>query len=133
MKSQEKDKIYITIPDMERLRLLLQAETACGGANSQNLRSLEDELDRAEVVEIDDIPTDLVRMRSWVRLRDLETEEEMFFQLVYPPNADLDSAKISILAPIGTAVLGYRAGDVVEWQVPRGRKRFRIEEVVLVQ
>jgi regulator of nucleoside diphosphate kinase len=133
MKTLQKQMIYIPIPDMERLRRLLEDTADHRATVDRNLRSLEDELDRAELVDADYVPKNLVRMNSWIRLQDLDTEEEMFFQLVYPPHADISAAKISVLAPIGTAILGYRAGDVVEWQVPRGVKRLRIDEVVDVQ
>ena len=69
-------------------------------------------------------------MNSTVRLRDLETGEEETYTLVYPDEADIGENKLSVLAPVGTALLGYRAGDVVEWPVPAGVRRFRIEEVV---
>ena len=76
------------------------------------------------------LPPDVVTMGSTVRLRDLETGEEETYTLVYPDEADIEANRLSVLAPVGTALLGYRAGDVVEWPVPAGVRRFRIEEVV---
>jgi regulator of nucleoside diphosphate kinase len=69
-------------------------------------------------------------MNSSFRLRDLETGEEVVYTLVFPAKADSSSGKISVLAPIGTAVLGYRVGDVVEWQVPAGMKKFKVEAIL---
>jgi hypothetical protein len=69
-------------------------------------------------------------MNATVRLRDLKTGAEETYTLVYPDEADIEANRLSILAPIGTALLGYRAGDVVEWPVPAGITRFRIEEVL---
>ena len=77
-----------------------------------------------------EIPPDVVTMGSTVRLTDLQTGEEETYTLVYPNDADIDENKLSVLAPIGTALLGYRAGDVVEWPVPAGVRRFRVEEVL---
>ena len=75
------------------------------------------------------MPEDVVTMNSTVRVRDLETGEVDTYTLVYPHEADIEENKLSVLAPVGTALLGYRAGDVVEWPVPAGITRFRVEEV----
>jgi regulator of nucleoside diphosphate kinase len=69
-------------------------------------------------------------MNSTFRLRDLDTGADVVYTLVFPGEADSTNGKISMLAPIGTAVLGYRVGDVVEWEVPAGlRERLRVEEI----
>ena len=69
-------------------------------------------------------------MRSTVRLSDLSTAEEMVYWLAFPTEANFDEGKISILAPVGTAMLGYRRGDVIEWEVPSGVRRLKVEEVL---
>ena len=69
-------------------------------------------------------------MNSKVVLRDVDTSAEMTYSLVFPKNADVDAGAISILAPVGTAILGYREGDVIEWPVPSGMRRIRIEEIL---
>jgi regulator of nucleoside diphosphate kinase len=69
-------------------------------------------------------------MNSRVRLKDLETNEEKVYTLVFPSEANLEQQKISILAPIGTAILGYRVGDTVEWRVPGGIRKLRLEEIL---
>jgi regulator of nucleoside diphosphate kinase len=69
-------------------------------------------------------------MHSVVRLRDLDSDETLACALVYPSDADDTRDRISVLAPIGTAILGYRVGDVIEWPVPAGLRRLRVEEVV---
>ena len=69
-------------------------------------------------------------MNSTVRVRDLDTEEESVYTLAYPHQADATRGRISVLAPIGTALLGYREGDIVEWQVPARLKRLQIVEVI---
>lgn len=94
------------------------------------LEELEDELRRAKVVDPANIPRDLVTMNSRIRVRDLASGGEMTYQLVFPGDADIERNKISILAPIGTALLGYRVGDIVEWEAPAGLKRMRIEEIL---
>lgn len=123
--------IYITKPDYERLTKLIEiAREREGDTNRKYLDRLEEELERAEVVQQKDIPADVITMRSTVRLKDLDTSEEMTYQLMFPTEANFDEGKISVLAPIGTAMIGYRRGDVIEWEVPSGVRRLRVEEVL---
>ncbi len=77
-----------------------------------------------------DIPANVVTMNSRVVLHDLGSGEEKTYTLVFPRNANVDTGAISVLAPVGTAILGYAAGDEIEWRVPSGTRRFRIEEVL---
>ena len=90
----------------------------------------EEELDRARIVSAGSVPADVVTMNSRVRMTDLDTGKEMTYTLVFPREADFSQGKISVLAPIGTAILGYRAGDVIEWRVPGGRRKLRVEEIL---
>jgi regulator of nucleoside diphosphate kinase len=69
-------------------------------------------------------------MRSRVRLSDLNTGQEVVYTLVFPSEANFDDGKISVLAPIGTAMLGYREGSIIEWQVPSGLRRLKVEEIL---
>lgn len=91
---------------------------------------MTEELERAEVVLSKDVPPDVVTMNSKVILRDLNTSEEMTYVLVFPKDANINVGAISVLAPIGTAILGYAKGDVVEWLVPSGIRRIRIKKVL---
>ena len=123
--------IYITKPDHERLTKLIEiARERESDANREYLDRLEEELDRAEVVQQKNIPADVITMRSTVRLKDLATGEGMIYRLVFPTEANYDEGQISVLAPIGTAMLGYRRGDVIEWEVPSGVRRLSVEEVL---
>ena len=126
----ESRDIYITKYDLTRLRELLQVGISFAERDRASLESLQSELDRAHIVEPTAVPHDIVTMNSHVRLKDLKTNEETMYTLVFPSEANLEQQKISILAPIGTAILGYRAGDAVEWPVPGGIRKFRIEEIL---
>ena len=120
--------IYITGYDRERLeRLLEQPEDEELVGYLEDLRT---ELDRAVVIESEKIPPDVITMNSSVSLVDVDTAEEEVFTLVFPKDADADSGRISVMAPLGTAMLGYRVGDVFEWDVPMGRKRWRVATVI---
>lgn len=136
MRKQVKDKvraergIFIAEEDRARLDALIRRALGRHADWSAYLAALAGELRRARVVPRAQMPEDVVTMNSSVRVRDLETGEEDTFTLVYPHEADIETNKLSVLAPVGTALLGYRTGDVVEWPVPAGVARFRVEEVV---
>jgi regulator of nucleoside diphosphate kinase len=123
-------KIHISDSDNKRLRDLLAEAKYSEYRGSEYLDDLEQELDRAMIVDPKKVPPDLVTMNSQVRLEDLETGEEMVYTLVYPEDADYTHNKISILAPIGTAMLGYRVGDIFEWKVPEGLSKMKIKEIL---
>lgn len=122
--------IYITKFDIDRLTKIIEAYTPENDFDQENLDMLMHDLDRATIVESKDIPRDVVTMNSKLYLRDTDSGEEMMFTLVFPADADVSQKKISILAPVGSAVLGYRAGDIIEWKVPARKKRLKIETVI---
>ncbi|MGH8470236.1 MAG: nucleoside diphosphate kinase regulator [Gammaproteobacteria bacterium] len=122
--------IYITKFDLARLQELLQVGISFKERDRDYLESLQNELDRAHIVDSTAIPHNVVTMNSRVRLKDMETDEEKIYTLVFPSDADIERYRISILAPIGTAILGYRAGDTVDWLVPAGKRKVRIQEIL---
>ena len=122
--------IYVTDFDMERIRKLLEGTKKWSQRDREYLEKLEEELDRAIVVSSKDVPGDVVTMNAQVRVRDLDSGVEKVFRLVFPADADYEQGKVSILAPIGTALIGYRAGDTVEWKVPAGVRRLKITAVL---
>ncbi len=124
-------QIYITEFDMNRLRGLIKfARERWDKSALQYLKELEQELDRANITKPEEIPTDVITMNSSFRLRDLDSGEEFVYTLVFPARADSARGKISILAPLGTALLGYRVGDTVEWEAPAGRKSLKVKKIV---
>ncbi len=123
-------KIYITDFDMKRLRQLLEGTKAWSDKDRQYMEVLEEELDRAVVVSSMKVPPDVVTMNSKLQVKDLDAGKYLNFQLVFPRDADFEQGKVSILAPIGTALLGYRTGDTIDWVVPSGIRRLKIENVV---
>ena len=129
-RSKKATSIYITELDYARLSGLIDRTRERNGADREYLNKLETELDRAEVVDSKDIPADVVTMRSKVRLKDLVSGESNTYSLVFPIEADFAEGKISVLAPIGTAILGYRRGDTIEWPVPSGLRKLRIEQIL---
>lgn len=124
-----RDRIYITNADCDRLRRLIAGRRGANPADFEYLNMLEQELDRAEVVDPEAIPRDVVTMNSEVRLRDLDSGTTRRYRLVFPSQFRSDES-VSVLAPIGTAMLGYRVGDIIEWRVPKGTRRLKVLEVV---
>jgi regulator of nucleoside diphosphate kinase len=82
------------------------------------------------VVPSAQVPAEVITMNSTACLEDLENGEGMTYTLVFPNEADIDQHKISVLAPIGTALLGYRVGDTVEWPVPGGISRLQVKQIL---
>ena len=128
--SEKTANIYITEPDYNRLSALIEKTREGNGVDLQYLNKLETELDRAEIVGAKDIPANVITMRSTVRLKDLVSGEENTYSLVFPTEADFSQGKISVLAPIGTAILGYKSGDTIEWTVPSGLRRLKVDQII---
>ncbi|MDX9872368.1 MAG: nucleoside diphosphate kinase regulator [Clostridia bacterium] len=124
-------KIDITVKDRERILKVIAEEREFGtGRNKEALKELEQELNRANIVSSEKIPSGSITMNSKVLLKDLDLGEETIYTLVYPEEADLAENKISILAPIGTAILGFREGDVIDWKVPAGIVKLSVEKIL---
>ncbi|MCJ8502463.1 nucleoside diphosphate kinase regulator [Desulfatitalea alkaliphila] len=121
--------IYITQFDKARLEELIAVAEEFGGGRD-DLEALADELDQAEIVTSKEIGPDVVTMNAKVVLRDLDSDTTRTLTLVFPRDADAGAGAISVLAPIGTAILGYAKGDEVKWRVPGGVRRIRIEEIL---
>ena len=126
----EERKIFMTTRDAERLRQLGRDTGTHSDHERIYLKLLTEELLKAEIVEPQKIPRDVVTMNSLVKFRDMETREVYMYSIVYPANSDFEKGRISVLAPIGMALLGYRVGDVVEWPVPAGMRRLKVEEIL---
>jgi regulator of nucleoside diphosphate kinase len=122
--------IFLTTKDVEKLRDLIRDTYHTEYRGSDYLKKLAEEIEKAAVVQPDQIPADVITRNSTARLVDRETNEEMVYTLVFPEDADTSQGKISILAPIGTAMLGYKAGDTYEWDTPGGKRIIRVKEIL---
>ena len=127
MKERE---IHITNFDLQRLKELLKVAKEFKYQDRNDLKKLENELVRAMIVDSRDVPPNVVTMNCKVELLDLDKNKKMTYTLVFPSEADIRQGKISILAPIGTAILGFRVGDTVIWQVPAGQRRIKIQRIL---
>ncbi len=88
------------------------------------------ELNSAEILEPEKIPSNVVTMNSIVKISFLNSNKQIQFQIVYPRQANVREQKISIFSPIATALIGYKVGDEVEWIVPAGLTKIRIDEII---
>jgi regulator of nucleoside diphosphate kinase len=122
--------IFITEEDHEKLMQLIEGARQHRRRDLAHIEQLDAELERAHLVASDEIPPDVVTMNSQVVLRDLDTGGEMVLTLVFPRDANVDQQRVSVLAPLGTAILGYRSGDIIEWQMPGGTRRLEVERVL---
>jgi regulator of nucleoside diphosphate kinase len=122
--------IHITSQDKERLEDLLAEVAVSHPRKRGDLNALLEELKRAVIVDPREIPSDLITMNSRADLLDLESGETLTFTLVFPADANVEEGKISVLAPIGAAMLGYRVEDEFKWNVPAGVRRMRVTRVV---
>ena len=123
-----KQSIVITTADARVLRSLVN-NRASARHDSEHLHELALELERALVLDPDEIPYKVVTLNKTIRVQDLGTGARHHLTLVPPADANVSARRISVLAPLGTALLGYREGDEVEWLMPGGLRRLRIEHV----
>ena len=120
--------IVISRTDAARLRDLI-ASRARMGRDQDHLHELAAELEQARIADPDEVPADVITINTRVRVLDLNSGERRELTLVLPGQSDASAGQISVLAPLGTALLGYRAGDEIEWLMPGGLRRMRVESV----
>lgn len=123
---ETKPKIVLSSQDLERLETLLYA---LGNSLSPDRAALLAELGRADVLEPQEIPPTVVTMNSTVRFT-VEGSEQFCLTLVYPKDVDGQADRISVLAPVGSALLGLSVGDSISWPMPGGVVQVKIEEIV---
>jgi regulator of nucleoside diphosphate kinase len=121
--------ILITSSDMSRLRCLLESAWNLFRHNRPYLEVLQQDLEAAKAVESDHIPRDVVMLNSRVHIRDLDTGKQMVCTVVFPKDSNASEDRLSVLAPVGTAVLGRRVGDIFECKVPAGVRRLKLEAI----
>jgi len=121
--------ICITQTDLERLTDAIRRHRNRAGSG-QHLAKLQNELDRALVYAPSSIPAEVITMRSTFELMDLETGQTEVHTLVFPGETDTAPENLSVLAPVGTAALGYRVGDEFECPVPAGVRHLKVTRVL---
>lgn len=124
-----KDQLILQKDDYEIIMFHLKGGIGRNTFNRQNAEELEAELKKAKLVPKEELPEDVVRLNSKVIIREEKEKKVMEVMLVTPEKADIKQRKISIMSPIGTALIGFRKGNRVKWNVPSGNKTFMIMDV----
>jgi regulator of nucleoside diphosphate kinase len=128
-KMNNEDNIIVTARDYAELSSVITFSGKVSHRAKWELRLLENELKRAQIVPPEEVPADVITMNTRAEFLDLESGERMEFTLVLPADADINDGKISVLAPLGTAMLGYRVGDTFQWHIPHGIRRLKVIKV----
>jgi regulator of nucleoside diphosphate kinase len=126
--AMRRHRMMLLESDAARLRAVLDdAKTA---ARRDCVETLEETIEAAEIVQSSVLPPNVVRMNSEVYVTDLESGEDSVYTLVFPQHADMERHYVSVLAPIGAALLGSRVGQVITPITPAGRRRLRVGAIV---
>jgi regulator of nucleoside diphosphate kinase len=126
MPIKKETSLIVSKSDYQQLLKLIEQE------DTPAAEALDIELSRAELVEENKLPADAVSMGSVVTFTDLDSQEEKTISLVYPHEADVTTMKISILSPVGSALIGLRIGGNIDWPVPQGKVR-RLKVIAVQQ
>ncbi|MEO6914855.1 MAG: GreA/GreB family elongation factor [Chitinophagaceae bacterium] len=122
-------RLLITKEDYKLVTSFLRGLLGKTLSDRKNVDDLQAELNKARIIDEEDFPLDVIRLNSRVTMKADNKEDIMELMLVTPDKANIKEKKISVLAPIGTALLGFRQGQQVKWQVPAGERTFTILEV----
>ncbi len=125
-----KDELLLLNEDVKLLHTYIKGGSQLTSFDKKNADRLKAELNRGTVLQKEDFPADVIRLNSLVKIQDKATGQLLELTLVLPEKAAISDGRVSIMAPIGTALLGYRKGQSVKWEVPAGEKHFRIMEVI---
>ena len=123
-------KLVISKLDSQRLRDRILNIRGKTGKLSSELELLLGELDKAKILEPTVMPDNVITMKSKVKVKFSNNDKSIDFQIVYPEEADIAKKKISIFAPVATALLGYKKGDKIKWKVPAGEVTITVEEIL---
>lgn len=123
-------KIILNRLDYARIKKSINVAREYKSITEKEAEELLNELNSAKIVDPEDVPSNVVTMNSIVKISFLNNDKQVQFQIVYPHEANLKNNKISIFSPIATALIGYQTGDEIEWIVPAGLTRIRIDEII---
>lgn len=122
-------KMLVTAHDARRLTELIVRSEGSHGPDRDHIEALAEKLEHAVVVPPEAVPPDVVTIHSQVRIHHLDSDTVATHTLAYPGRREAADA-VSVLAPLGNAMLGVREGDEVEWRAPGGERRFKVLEVI---
>ena len=124
------NRIILTKTDYSRIHKCIDIAKRHHTIGINEAENLLNELHSASIVEPQKVPCDVVTMNSIVRISFLNSNKSLQFQIVYPDSANIKENKISIFSPVATALIGYKVSDEIEWIVPLGLTKIRVDEIV---
>jgi regulator of nucleoside diphosphate kinase len=122
-------RLMLTKEDYEIIMSYIKRRLPIISFNRRDAEDLETELKRAKLVDKNELPADIVRLNSIVTIKEEKENKVMELTVVTPEKANIKQRFISIMSPIGTALIGFRKGQKVRWKVPAGKKTFTIMDV----
>ena len=126
---RSKSSLVLRKDDYDIIQSLLRNTYQKHSFDRKNIEELQLDLKKAKLVSPEKFPVDAVRLNSRVKIKEDTNDKIMVFVVVTPEKANIKERKISVMAPIGAALIGFRQGQQVKWQVPSGKKTFTIMEV----
>jgi regulator of nucleoside diphosphate kinase len=126
-KPMKTPSIMVTQENHARLSDLLSVHSRPATQDHEHLSQFRREIERALIVPSSLVDPDVITMNSRVKVRELDTASATVYTLVYPEEADASRGRVSVLAPLGAALLGFREGDIIAWETPGGMKRWKVE------
>lgn len=124
------NRIILNKLDFSRIHKCISDAKKTNSIGVNEAEILLNEMHSADVVEPVNIPGDVVTMNSIVKIRFLNSNKSIQIQIVYPDAANIKENKISIFSPVATALIGYRVSDEIDWIVPAGLTKIKIDEIV---
>lgn len=123
-------RIIMSSLDLARIREKIKEVSDKNVYIMREIERLQEELNRARVVKPHQVPSDVIAMHSMVTVAYLSTGKEFAIRLVYPEEANVRKNRVSVFAPVGAALLGYRKGDTIHWNAPGGKIKIKVKDVV---
>lgn len=121
---------YFNVYDIDRIRGFLDLATVGGSERYRYLLGLKQEFEYSAILAPEEMPSDVVTMNSQVCIHDLANGSTMTVTLVFPQEADYEQKKVSLLAPLGAALLGCRTGEEICYEAPGGRRKIAITDIL---
>lgn len=122
--------ITISTLDYQRIYKSINEAEDSNSITEEEAQALAGELEKAKIVEPQEIPDDVITMNSKVKITFVKSNKQIELKIVYPHEADINQNLISIFSPIAAALIGYKVGDTIDWIVPSGPTSIKIDEII---
>lgn len=130
LKQKIMGNIIVNSLDYQRIQRQIKEAMVQKTIDVAEAEKLINELNSATILTPHEIPADVVTMNSVVKISFVDSGKQLEFKIVYPGEANFKEKKVSIFSPVATALIGFRVGDLIEWMVPGGLTKIRIDEIV---